>query len=238
MLQHGNDGLIYTCVNTPYSPGTDSNILKWKPPSENSVDFKLVLRFPPLPHDLTKPDFHAKPLFLLHVWTGGECPQSYEQFDEMYVEDEEWERLKQSGEQIDDRIVEVHWEVDHSRWRMMRFRNDKPNGNHLSIVGKIIQSIADGVEKEALLERSDAIRNAWKARHGQSVSAPSHQHMPPAPPPIPSSRSIPPPPQSLSSRSMPPEPYLVPRVEIRYGPFAEPIWSKVAGPFVIAGMQR
>lgn len=58
--------------------------------------------------------------------------------------------LKQSGEQIDDRIVEVHWEVDHSRWRMMRFRNDKPNGNHLSIVGKIIQSIADGVEKEAV----------------------------------------------------------------------------------------
>jgi len=64
--------------------------LKWKPPSENSVDFKLVLRFPPLPHDLTKPDFHAKPLFLLHVWTGGD---RYEQFDEMYVEDEEWERF-------------------------------------------------------------------------------------------------------------------------------------------------
>lgn len=58
--------------------------------------------------------------------------------------------LKQGGEQIDDRIVEVHWEVDHSRWRMMRFRNDKPNGNHLSVVDNIIQSIADGVEKEAV----------------------------------------------------------------------------------------
>jgi len=27
---------------------------------------------------------------LLHVWTGGD---GYEQFDEMYVEDEEWERF-------------------------------------------------------------------------------------------------------------------------------------------------
>lgn len=239
-LQHGNDGLIYTCVSTRYSPGTDNNILKWKPPSENSIDFKLVLRFPPLAHDPKTPDFHAKPLFLLHAWTGGDGAQNYEQYDEMYVEDDEWERLKQSGEQIDDRIVEVHWELEHSRWRMMRFRDDKPNGNHISVIEKIIQSIADGVEKETLLERSDAIRNAWKARLGQpTTSAPPHQQshhsqMPPPPPPPSSSRPM----QPTAPPSGPPQQHAMPRLELRYGPLAVPMWSKVAGPPVFAGMQR
>ena len=57
-------------------------------------------------------------------------------------------RMKSSGEQYDDRIVEVHWEPAHNRWRWMRFRDDKLHGNHKSIVEKIIISIADGVEKD------------------------------------------------------------------------------------------
>ena len=56
--------------------------------------------------------------------------------------------MKATGEQIDDRIVEVYWETSENRWRMMRFRDDKPNGNHVSVVENIIQSIIDGVEKE------------------------------------------------------------------------------------------
>lgn len=31
---------------------------------------------------------------------------------------------------------------------MMRFRDDKPKGNHKSVVDNIIKSIVDGVEKE------------------------------------------------------------------------------------------
>ncbi|TFY83443.1 hypothetical protein EWM64_g554, partial [Hericium alpestre] len=148
-LQHGNDGLIYTPVTTPYVPGTDTNILKWKPPSENSIDFKLVLRFPPLPGRKDQPNFSAKPIFALHVWCGGEGARAtYEPYDVMYVDDDEWEKLKASGEQLDDRIVEVHWDPVGEHWRMMRFRDDKPHGNHRSVVENIIQSIADGVEKD------------------------------------------------------------------------------------------
>jgi mRNA guanylyltransferase len=113
-LQHGNDGLIYTCVNAAYLPGkTDPNMfdrspglcrsfindvfllsrLKWKPPSENSIDFRLVLRFPPSASQPSQPDFQAKPVFLLHVWCGEmRGVPTYELYDDMYVDDAEWEK--------------------------------------------------------------------------------------------------------------------------------------------------
>lgn len=101
-LEHESDGLIYTCVETPYTPGTDvntyerfylpathvlmsTNRLKWK--EDNSLDFRLVIRFPALPSDPDQPDYCAKPIFLLHVWLGG---NEYEEYDKLAVDDDEW----------------------------------------------------------------------------------------------------------------------------------------------------
>lgn len=223
-LHHGNDGLIYTCVETPYTPGTDPNILKWKPPSENSIDFKLVLRFPPLKGNPSQPDYHAKPFFALYVYCGDEQGRpKYESYDELFVDDDEWEMMKLSGEQIDDRIVEVHWDPVVSHWRKMRFRDDKPNGNYRTVVENIIQSIADGVEKDALLERSGAIRNAWKAR--ARPQQPSQRG------PDTAARAASNGPSSLGHA--PP-----PNVLLRYGPLATSRWSRVSGPSMFAGMHR
>ncbi|KAL0222463.1 hypothetical protein RCL1_002317 [Eukaryota sp. TZLM3-RCL] len=41
LLQHGNDGLIYTPVKDPYVAGTFSKLLKWKKSTECTVDFKI-----------------------------------------------------------------------------------------------------------------------------------------------------------------------------------------------------
>ncbi|ELU45025.1 CEG1 protein [Rhizoctonia solani AG-1 IA] len=146
-LKHGNDGLIFTCAESGYVIGTDHRILKWKPPSENSIDFKLELRFPPLPGRPSEPDFTAKPVFQLLVWTGN---NSYEHFDTMQVDDAQWERhsWKASGEQYDDRVVEVTWDKTAKNWVYHRFRDDKDHGNHQSVVDKILESIRDGVEAE------------------------------------------------------------------------------------------
>ena len=59
-------------------------------------------------------------------------------------------RMKLSGEQVHDRIVEVHWDPQLERWRMMRFRDDKPHGNFRKVVEDIIRSIVDGVEKSTV----------------------------------------------------------------------------------------
>lgn len=155
--------------------------------------------------------------------------------------------LKANGEQVDDRIVEVCWDPVGEHWRMMRFRDDKPQGNHRSVVENVLQSIADGVEKDALLARSTTIKNAWKARHGQPV-----QQQPPPPPSLP---PLPPSLQKSNGPQLPPPPSFpvpVPNnpqarpllrdastpLPLRYGPLAPSPWSKVSGPTVIAGVFR
>ena len=171
--------------------------------------------------------------------------------------------MKTSGEQLDDRIVEVHWDPEYRGWRMMRFRDDKPNGNHQSVVENIIKSIADGVEKDAvsllilvkryyqkpnlthlsfvkLLARSNAIRNSWKTRQMQVSSQPhpaASQH------PAQASRASlsqpsnhnQPHPQPVRTRSSDER---IPDAKAKYGPLASSPWSKVAGPLMVAGMYR
>jgi mRNA guanylyltransferase len=60
--------------------------LKWKPPRENSIDFKLELRFPPSAKDEHAPDYTRKPEFVLMTNMG----RNYDFFDTMVVTDKEW----------------------------------------------------------------------------------------------------------------------------------------------------
>lgn len=107
LLTHGNDGLIFTSAEAKYSYGTDDNMfvlilhfsftrlnvtsarLKWKPPHENSIDFRLDLRFPALAPDRPEVDFGAKPTFALLMNAGS---QREEFFDTLEMADDEWER--------------------------------------------------------------------------------------------------------------------------------------------------
>ncbi|KAH8915400.1 hypothetical protein BT69DRAFT_1230124 [Atractiella rhizophila] len=155
-LKHGNDGLIFTSAEAQYTIGTDRRILKWKPPSENSIDFRLELRFPALVHTRVEGssrngygvedvDWQAKPAFLL-MMNAGKGSETF--FDWLDMSDHEWEDWKSRGEQLDNRIVEVVWNASEQNWRIMRFRDDKREGNYESIVWKIIDSIKDGVEAQ------------------------------------------------------------------------------------------
>ena len=76
-------------------------------------------------------------------------------------------RWKRSGEQYDDRVVEVVWDQARSTWRLLRFRDDKYEGNYKSVVASIIRSIEHGVEAEQLVAHAARIKKAWKARQAR-----------------------------------------------------------------------
>jgi len=169
-LPHGNDGLIFTCRMTDYKHGTDPNILKWKPESENSVDFSLSLDFPLIQPDeqdraegITEPypDYDALPVCNLHVHAGDNVDPPW--YGTMFLEPAEWESLKALNQPLNDRIVECYMDSN-KRWRYMRFRDDKSTANHTSTVQAVIESITDRVTEKDLIAAAKGIRDEWKRR--------------------------------------------------------------------------
>ncbi|KAF2270230.1 mRNA capping enzyme, alpha subunit [Lojkania enalia] len=168
-LPHGNDGLVFTCKNTPYEFGTDNHILKWKPPHENTIDFKLKLGEYPMydPEDGLPPyrDYNAKPdKFQLQIHVE---KNHYKTFDkELTVTNEEWEKLKSLGQRLDGRIIECYRDTD-GTWRYKReddgtprWRDDKRHANHYTTVNSVLQSIEDPVTEADLIAAEGKVKQA------------------------------------------------------------------------------
>ena len=171
-LRHGNDGLIFTCLKSEYKAGTDPHILKWKEADENTIDFMWKLRWPqvePTPGGggggEPYTDYDAVPqVELLANHGGGSGPDAgYQYYAPLHLEEHEWDVLRALGDPLDERIVEAYMD-DQKRWRLSRFRDDKTDGNHISVVNSVIESIRDGVSKAELLAAAKGIRDNWKAR--------------------------------------------------------------------------
>lgn len=176
-LKHGNDGLIFTCVNTAYKHGTDDHILKWKPPEENTVDCRLRLTFPTVQPgapaadgydwdaadgapDEPFVDYEGVPRAELWSFLGD---GRYAFFADVYITEDEWGVLKGLGDPLVDRIVECHKD-EQGRWRILRFRDDKAEANHISTLNSVLESIEDRVTQRDLEESAKIIKDNWKLR--------------------------------------------------------------------------
>ncbi|KAF1970730.1 mRNA capping enzyme, alpha subunit [Bimuria novae-zelandiae CBS 107.79] len=184
-LKHGNDGLIFTCKGTKYEFGTDQHILKWKPPHENTIDFKLRLgEFPliaPSPDGEDQspyPDYDAMPTkFELLVNHGR---NDYRPFaHNLSVTPQEWEMLKGLKQRLDGRIIECFRDTN-GQWRFKkdddgtpRWRDDKSDANHISTVESVLDSIEDPVTEQDLRNAEGTIKKAIKQ---MQVGGPAQDH--------------------------------------------------------------
>jgi len=74
-LKHASDGVIFSPVKLPYTPGTCEKLLKWKPAELNTVDFRIAVSW----------SKEHKPIYTLQVVAQG---KNYKPYDQLQLEQE------------------------------------------------------------------------------------------------------------------------------------------------------
>ncbi|CAG8729527.1 16904_t:CDS:2, partial [Funneliformis caledonium] len=145
------DGLIFTSLKSGYLA---EQILKWKPPNENSIDLKLCF-------DFNCHNENNKPRFCLYKWMN-----VHRYFDDMYVTDEDW---KHDFQQYEGRIVEVVYSPSmNPPWRFKRFRYDLPHANHYTKYEPVHTNIELKLSLQNLEQQSNILNNNLDSRDHSS----------------------------------------------------------------------
>ncbi|VDN17213.1 unnamed protein product [Gongylonema pulchrum] len=127
-VTHEIDGLIFQPVKEPYCPGRCDKLLKWKPPSHNSIDFLLRIR---------------------RICKAGELPE-YIGFLYVQHESEPMAQMKATKKLLpyDNKIIECTF--TNGKWEFMRERTDKSLPNSSKTARAVYNSIIYPIDKEIL----------------------------------------------------------------------------------------
>ncbi|CAC5380119.1 RNGTT [Mytilus coruscus] len=129
-VSHEVDGLVFQPVPDPYCPGRCMEVLKWKPPELNSIDFKLKIA------KENKPGMLPETKGYLYV-LGQDNPLA----EMKYTKD-----LKE----MDGKIIECSFDGQH--WKFMRQRTDKSFPNSIKTAQGVWGSIQSPVTKDILFQ--------------------------------------------------------------------------------------
>ncbi|CAB3410852.1 unnamed protein product [Caenorhabditis bovis] len=133
-IGHEIDGLIFQPDHRPYVAGKCDFVLKWKPPSHNSVDFKLKIE--KIQKEGMLPEWRGL-LYVLH---------HQEPFGTM--------KATNSLKKLDGKIIECTLELDHAgrpkEWKFMRERTDKSAPNALKTAQSVFDTMTNPITKEHL----------------------------------------------------------------------------------------
>ncbi|CAG0879045.1 unnamed protein product [Cyprideis torosa] len=150
-LSHEPDGLIFQPRSEPYTPGRCDSVLKWKPPSHNSVDFKLqIVRE-------SREGFLATTRGFLYVQ---HLKQPFAEIDTKGLK------------QYDGKIIECSFDIVSKKWKFMRERTDKSLANAYRTAVNVCESIRNPVTEEYLFDFVE--QNAWKPPIVPSMSSNHH----------------------------------------------------------------
>ncbi|XP_050001431.1 mRNA-capping enzyme isoform X4 [Alexandromys fortis] len=158
-VSHEMDGLIFQPTGK-YKPGRCDDILKWKPPSLNSVDFRLKIT------RMGGEGLLPQNVGLLYV--GG--------YERPFAQIKVTKELKQ----YDNKIIECKFE--NNSWVFMRQRIDKSFPNAYNTAMAVCNSISNPVTKEMLFEFIDRCAAAAQGQKRKYHLDPDTELMPPPPP--------------------------------------------------------
>ncbi|KAL1775660.1 mRNA-capping enzyme isoform X1 [Sigmodon hispidus] len=158
-VSHEMDGLIFQPIGK-YRAGRCDDILKWKPPSLNSVDFRLKIT------RMGGEGLLPQNVGLLYV--GG--------YERPFAQIKVTKELKQ----YDNKIIECKFE--NNSWVFMRQRIDKSFPNAYNTAMAVCNSISNPVTKEMLFEFIDRCAIAAQGQKRKYPLDPDTELMPPPPP--------------------------------------------------------
>lgn len=130
-VTHEKDGLIFQPVDPPYRGGTCDEILKWKPASHNSIDFRLVIR------EERQNGCLPETVVYLHVSNTREPILKYKMTSEL-----------ESQRRYNNKIVEMTYQ--NRRWIVQRERTDKLTPNSFETAQATFKSIINPVTETQL----------------------------------------------------------------------------------------
>uniref|UniRef100_A0A1A7YAA3 mRNA-capping enzyme n=1 Tax=Iconisemion striatum TaxID=60296 RepID=A0A1A7YAA3_9TELE len=158
-VSHEVDGLIFQPCGR-YKAGRCDDILKWKPPNLNSVDFRLKIT------KVGGEGLLPQTLGLLYVGN----------YDRPFATMRATKELKQH----DNKIIECSFA--NNSWVFMRQRADKSFPNSYTTAMAVCKSIQEPVTKEILLEFLDRCAQGANAQNKKRPPDTDAQLMPPPPP--------------------------------------------------------
>ncbi|XP_053316627.1 mRNA-capping enzyme [Spea bombifrons] len=161
-VSHEMDGLIFQPTGK-YKPGRCDDILKWKPPNLNSVDFRLKIT------RVGGEGLLTQNVGLLYV---GSYDRPFSQI-----------KVTKDLKQYDNKIIECKFE--NNSWVFMRQRIDKSFPNSYDTALAVCNSIQHPVTKDILFELIDRCTSGVQGQDRKHPSDSDAKLMPPPPPKMP-----------------------------------------------------